>query len=207
MRHKLFLTVSVLLVVTGCITVNVPLGNTDQLPAYQWILKWDAPASSQRAGSFTNSLRVRDFDAVGSYQLSGMVVTHADGTVHESSDNRWAIRPGAMLSEMLSRDLIAAGGFPGVFRTATSVTDVLTLEGYVREFGARQVDSTTWIAVFDVDVTLLGNRGVDVLFQKNYKYQRRMPAPGFRELTDQLSALSSTWSDAVRNDIYSAISN
>ena len=107
---------------------------------------------------------------------------------------------------MLSRDIMAAGGFAGVFRTAASVTGMVTLEGYIREFGAQQVDSTTWIAVLDVDVTLLGDRGMEILFQKNYRYQRRMPAPGFRELSEQMSALSSAWSEAVREDLYGVLS-
>lgn len=207
MNLKTALTASVILAMTGCITVNVPLGNGEAGPSYLWTLRWEAPAESQRPGAFAVPLRVKDLDAAGSYQLSGMVVIGMDGTVRESSDNRWASRPGALLSEMLSRDLLAAGGFPGVFRTAASVNDIVTIEGYVREFGAQQVDSTTWIAVLDVDVTLLGSRGVEILMQKNYRYQRRMPERGFGELSNQLSALSSTWSDAVRNDIYTVLSN
>lgn len=207
MRYKLALTASVLLVVTGCITVNVPLGSGENLPTYQWTLRWAPPSELQRAGSFDVALRIKDLDASGSYQLSGMVVTRSDGTIHESSDNRWAGRPGAMLSEMLSRDLIAAGGFPAVFRTAASVNDMVTIEGYVREFGAQQVDSTTWIAVIDVDVTILGDRGAEILLQKNYRYQRRMPSSGFKELADQMSVLASTWADAVRGDIYETLSD
>jgi len=207
MNLKTLFTATVILAATGCITVNVPLGGGETAPSYQWTLRWDPPERSQRAGSFSCPLRVKDLDAAGSYQLSGMVVAREGGTIRESSDNRWACRPGALLSDMLSRDLLAAGGFPGVFRTAASINDMLTIEGYVREFGAQQVDSTTWIAVFDVDVTLLGNRGVEILLQKNYRYQRRMPSPGFMELAEQLSVLSSTWSEAVRNDIYAALSN
>lgn len=207
MNPKILLTASLILAVTGCITVNVPIGNGETAPSYQWTLRWDPPSETQRAGSFPNAIRIKDLDAAGSYQLSGMVVAREDGTIRESSDNRWVARPGALLSEMLSRDMIAAGGFQGIFRTATAVNNILTVEGYVREFGAQQVDSTTWIAVLDVDVTLLGNRGADILLQKNYRYQRRMPAPGFKELASQLSVLSSTWSDAVRNDIYDILSN
>jgi hypothetical protein len=100
---------------------------------------------------------------------------------------------------------VAEGSFPAVFRTATTVNDILTLEGYVREFGATQVDSTTWIAVLDVDVTLLGNRGAEILMQKNYRYQRRLPSTGFGELATQLSVLGATWSEEVRDDIRSVL--
>lgn len=207
MKMRTALAAAAFLLMTGCITVNVPLGTGESVPTNQWMLRWDPPEAGRRTGEFPVALRVKDLDAAGSYQLSGMVITGDDGTVRESSDNRWAARPGAMLSEMLSRDIMAAGGFAGVFRTAASITGMVTLEGYIREFGAQQVDSTTWIAVLDVDVTLLGDRGMDILFQKNYRYQRRMPAPGFRELSEQMSALSSAWSEAVREDLYGVLSN
>jgi ABC-type uncharacterized transport system auxiliary subunit len=207
MKLKLVLTAFLLLLTTACITVNVPLGNGESVPMYQWTLRWAPPSEEYRAGTFSLPLRIKDLDASGSYQLSGMVVVRADGTLEESSDNRWAARPGAMLAEMLSRDIIAAGGFPAVFRTASSVNDIVTVEGYVREFGALQVDSTTWMAVLDVDVTLLGSRGAEILLQKNYRYQRRMPGPGFGELAEQLSALSATWAEAVRGDICSVLAD
>lgn len=199
MKKAILVSISTMLLFAGCITVNVPLGGGETAPSFQWMLLWDPP-EARRTPVVSSSLRVKDLEAAGSYQLSGMVIRHADGTLSESSDNRWATRPGAMLSEMLARDIMAEGSFPAVFRTAVTVNDMLTVEGYVREFGATQVDSTTWIAVFDVDVTLLSDRGAVILFQKNYRYERRMPSSGFEELSRQLSVLSSTWSEDVRSD-------
>jgi len=200
MKKKLILSLAFLLLFAGCITVNVPLGGGETGPSFQWQLRWVSPVEPGEV-IFLNSLRIKDFDAAGSYQLSGMVVRHSDGTLSESSSNRWATRPGAMLSEMLSRDLLIAGSYPAIFRTPTSVNDVLTVEGYVREFGATQVDSTTWIAVLDVDVTLLSSRGSEILMQKNYRYERRMPENGFASLTEQLSVLGSIWSETVISDM------
>ncbi len=199
MKKAILVSVSTMLLFAGCITVNVPLGGGETDPSFQWMLLWDPP-EAMRIPVVSSSIRVKDLEAGGSYQLSGMVVRHADGTVSESSDNRWVTRPGAMLSEMLARDIMAEGSFPAVFRTAVTVNDMLTVEGYVREFGATQVDSITWIAVFDVDVTLFSDRGAVMLFQKNYRYERRMPSSGFEELSRQLSVLSSTWSEDVRSD-------
>ena len=200
MKYRVTFFLSLLLVFTGCITVNVPLGGGESVPSFQWELRWDIP--SEPGGLiFSNALRIKDLDAAGSYQLSGMVVKRDDGTVTESSTNRWASRPGAMLSEMLSRDILARGNFPAVFRTATSVDNLFTVEGYIREFGATRVDSLTWIAVLDVDLTLFGDRGAVVLLQENYRYERRMDEPGFKPLADQMSVLGSLWSEAVMSDI------
>ncbi len=200
MKYRVTLLLSLLLVFTGCITVNVPLGGGETAPSYQWELRWDA---SRESGDliFSNPMRIKDLDAAGSYQLSGMVVKQDDGTVTESSTNRWAARPGAMLSEMLSRDMLISGNYPAVFRTAASVSNLVTVEGYVREFGATRVDSLTWIAVLDVDVTLLGDRGAVVLLQENYRYERRMSEPGFKPLADTMSVLGALWSEAVMSDI------
>jgi uncharacterized lipoprotein YmbA len=204
MKKKLITASAILLVFTGCITVNVPLGGGETGPSYLWQLQWVSPVQHGDV-TILNSLRIKDFDAAGNYQLSGMVVRHSDGTVSESSNNRWASRPGAMLSEMLSRDLLIAGSYPAIFRTATSVNNLLTVEGYVREFGATQIDSTTWVAIMDVDVTLLSSGGSAILMQKNYRYERRMPATGFKTLTEQLSVLGSIWSEAVITDMESVL--
>lgn len=203
---KLKLAITAVLMSAGCITVNVPLGTGETGPSYQWLLRWEAPHAGI-SRTFSSPVRVRDFEGSGSYQLSGMVLERADGSIRESSDNRWAARPGAMLGEMLARDLQAAGGFPAVFRTAASVNEIVTVEGYVRQFGAVQKDSTTWTAVFDVDVTLMGSRGSEIIFQKNYSYTEDLPAPGFRELAEALSNLSEMWSEQVRADLYSHLSN
>ncbi|MCD4707879.1 MAG: ABC-type transport auxiliary lipoprotein family protein [Candidatus Sabulitectum sp.] len=199
MKKRIALSLAVLLMFTGCITVNVPLGGGDSAPAFQWQLKWNAPVQPGNL-IYINALRIKDFDASGSYQLSGMVITNNDGTLSESLNNRWATRPGAMLSEMLSRDLQVSGNYPAIFRTAVSVSNVLTVEGYVREFGAAQVDSTTWIAVMDVDVTLMGDRGSEVLFQKNYRFEKMMPESGFKTLAEQMSLLGALWSEEVMAD-------
>jgi len=194
----LFLTA--LMVSSSCITVNVPLGGGDSEPSFKWQLQWDAP---QENGDvvFSSAIRVKDLDASGSYQLSGMVVRRMDGTITESSSNRWAARPGSMLGELLSRDLLLSGKYPAVFRTAASLDNMVTLEGYVREFGATQVDSLTWIAVLDVDVTLFGSRGSVVMLQNNYRYERRMAEPGFKSLADQMSELGAIWSEEVISDL------
>lgn len=200
MKKRIALFLAGLLMFAGCITVNVPLGGGDSAPAFQWQLKWNAPVQPGNL-IYINALRIRDFDASGSYQLSGMVVTNDDGTISESSNNRWVTRPGAMLGEMLSRDLQVSGHYPAIFRTAASVSNILTVEGYVREFGAAQVDSTTWIAVLDVDVTLMGDRGCEVIFQKNYRFEKRMPESGFKTLAEQMSLIGALWSEAVMTDI------
>ena len=204
MRKKTALSLAVLLIFTGCITVNIPLGGGEAAPSFQWQLRWDAPVQAGHL-NFADAVRIKDFDASGSYRLSGMVVTHDDGTISESSTNRWITRPGSMLSEMLARDLLVTGNYPAVFRTASSVNNLLTLEGYVREFGASQTDSTTWTAILDVDVTLLGNRGNEILLQKNYRYERRMPASGFKTLAEQMSFLGCRWSEAVIADMAEAL--
>lgn len=202
MKKLVTVSIAALLIFTftGCITVNVPLGGGDSSPSFQWFLRWDSPIEHGNL-IFSNALRIKDFDASGGYQLSGMVVRYNDGSISESSSDRWVMRPGAMLSEMFSRDLQATGNYPAIFRTAVSVDNVLTVEGYLREFGATQVDSTTWIAVLDIDVTLLGSRGSEILFQQNYRYEKSMPDTGFKVLAEEMSVIGALWSEAVMTDI------
>ncbi len=204
MKKLTAISIATLLIFTGCITVNVPLGGGDSAPSFQWFLRWDPPIEHGNL-IFSDVLRIKDFDASGSYQLSGMVIRYNDGSISESSSNRWVTRPGAMLGEMLSRDLGVTGNYPAIFRTAASVNNILTVEGYVREFGATQIDSTTWIAVLDIDVTLLGSRGSEVLFQKNYRYEKNMQESGFNVLAEEMSVIGALWSEAVMTDIASTL--
>ena len=87
MNKNIFVIVSllVILIFTGCITVNVPLGGGETAPSFQWQLEWEPPSETGNQ-LFLNPLRIKDLDASGSYQITGIVVKHSDGTVAESHD-------------------------------------------------------------------------------------------------------------------------
>jgi len=70
---------------------------------------------------------------------------------------------------------------------------------------ALLVDSSTWMVVFDVDVTLLGDRSTEVIFQNNYRFEHRMDVVGYSMLAEELSSLTEIWSEQVRGDLASAL--
>ncbi len=193
----------VLLIAAGCINVNVRLGDETAGTVTRWDLDYPRPEST--ALKFNCVIRVRDFSSAGIFEMSNMVLKLANGTVVESSLNRWSSRPSTLVAVLLTRDLIAEDTYDAVFTTTTTVPDRLIIDGYVREFGAVEVDSMVWMAVLDIDVILLGDRCNEVIFQKNYRYERQMPQTGYETLAHELAMLTEIWSEQVRGDLVSSM--
>ena len=187
----------------GCINVNVKLG--DELTGDVTFWELDYPRPQGNALKFERVIRVRDFSSSGAYELPSMVLRLADGSVVESASNRWSSRPSVLLSVLLARDLVAEETYTAVFLQTSTVTERLVIDGYIREFGAMEVDSSTWMVVFDVDFTLLGDRSTEVIFQKNYRFERLMAVTGYGLLASDLSVLAEIWSEQVRGDLASSL--
>jgi len=202
-RYRGAFLLCMLLTAAGCINVNVRLGDELTGDVTFWELDYPRPAPS--ALKFERVIRVRDFSSSGVYELPSMVLRLANGSVVESASNRWSSRPSALLPVLLSRDLVAEETYTAVFLQTSTVTDRLVIDGYVREFGAVEVDSSTWMVVFDVDVTLLGDRSTEVIFQNNYRFEHRMDVVGYSMLAEELSSLTEIWSEQVRGDLASAL--
>jgi ABC-type uncharacterized transport system auxiliary subunit len=202
-RYRGAFILCMLLTAAGCINVNVRLG--DELTGDVTFWELDYPRPQSTALKFERVIRVRDFSSSGVYELPSMVLRLANGSVVESALNRWSSRPTALLPVLLARDLVAEETYTAVFLQTSTVTDRLVIDGYVREFGAVEVDSSTWMVVFDVDVTLLGDRSTEVIFQNNYRFEHRMDVVGYSMLAEELSVLTEIWSEQVRGDLASAL--
>jgi ABC-type uncharacterized transport system auxiliary subunit len=202
-RFNRALPLFVLLITAGCINVNVRLGDESTGPVTLWDLDYPRPESTTL--KFNRIIRVRDFSSAGIFEMSNMVLKLADGTIVESNLDRWCSRPSTLVAALLARDLMAEDTYDAVFTTTTTVPDRLIIDGYIREFGAVETDSIFWMAVLDIDVSLLGDRCDEVLFQKNYRYERRMPQTGYETLAHELAMLTEIWSEQVRGDLISSM--
>jgi ABC-type uncharacterized transport system auxiliary subunit len=202
-RFILVLPLVAVLAATGCINVNVRLGDDTGGPVTLWNLDYARPDATPL--KFNRVIRVRDFSSAGVYEMNNMILRLADGTMVESTLDRWSSRPSTQVAVLLTRDLVAEDTYDAVFTTTTTVPDRLILDGYVREFGAAEVDSVTWMAVLDIDVSLLGDRCDEVIFQRNYRYESRMPGTGYDVLAHELSMLTEIWSEEVRGDLVSCM--
>jgi ABC-type uncharacterized transport system auxiliary subunit len=146
-------------------------------------------------------LRVHDLTCAPLYDGTCMVFVDDSDVVTRTSQNRWSTNPASLLGNLLSRDLVAEGSFEGVYRRAPLCGEDVILEGYVREFGARET-SGRWDAVLEVEVILLESQDGMIIFQRPYRFTAPSDsAGGFQMLASDMSGLVQEFSDTLRADI------
>jgi ABC-type uncharacterized transport system auxiliary subunit len=187
-----------LLISCSCLTFGIRYVGSGSQPAV-YDVEYPVPeASGQHCGLV---LRIHDFTCSSIYDGSQMVFVDDSGRVTRMSQNRWSTNPASLISSLISRDLVAEGLFDGVYRRTPLSGDDLELEGYVREFGARESDGV-WQAVIRVEMILLESAGGTIVFQKPYRFA--MPTDssgGFQQLASDMTILVRQCSDTVRSDL------
>jgi ABC-type uncharacterized transport system auxiliary subunit len=190
-----------MMVVSSCITVNVPIGGDPESTATVWSVEPDRPGPwSVYAG---HVVQIKDFSASQSVTGIQMTVVNEDGTINRSSMDVWSSRPIEMLPDILLRDMVSAGAWGAVLRKSTMLPEDLIVEGYVREFGGR-VSGDKWEAIIDVDVTLLDGDSYELLFQENYRFHWELDSPSYSALSTAMNVLVGIWTEEVMSDIWDA---
>lgn len=192
MKRALFLPLFVLL---SCVRVNV---GSDS-PALV-IHKLDCGLPGAGDWTFETEISVCDFLATDEYDRKALVLVLADGTVQRTGFHQWASTPALALPDILHRDLLAEASFRAVHRRGAVGGEELVIEGFVREFGARE-SRAEWAAVLDVDLLISSTGALRGLEQRTYRLSRAMPSEGYDVLAQTLSSLAQEWSQEVRSDI------
>jgi uncharacterized lipoprotein YmbA len=192
MNKALFLP---LLVLMSCVRVDV---GSD--PATLIIHKLDYGSPIPGNETFNTALRLRDFSASDEYDRKALVLILADGTVRRTGLHQWASTPAVALADLLHRDLLVEGSFQVVHRSGSRRGEEVLVEGFVREFGARQ-SSAEWVAVLDMDLLLTDTGAAKGSEQKTYRLLRTMTDEGYDSLVRTLSYLANEWSEKARSDI------
>jgi uncharacterized lipoprotein YmbA len=191
-KQALFLPLFVLL---SCVRVNVGSDSPDLV-----IHKLDYGLPNARERALDTVLRVYDFSATDEYDRKAFVLVLGDGTVQRTNLHQWATTPALALPDLLHRDLLAEASFRAVHRRGAVGGEELVIEGFVREFGARE-SKAEWAAVLDVDLLMRSTGVLQGQKQKTYRLTRVMPSEGYDVLAQTLSSLARDWSQEVRSDI------
>jgi len=199
--HFIFF-VSILSLLSSCITVNVPIGAGPDARATVWTVEPDPPGPSAACNGLV--VKVKDFSSSASVEGMGITVILEDGTLNRSGDNIWFARPAEFLPDILVKAMVETGAWGAVLRRSTVLDDDLVVEGYVRELGGRATEDG-WEAVLDVDVTLLEGEGNALLFQENYRFTWTLDSPGYAELASAMDILVGIWCEEVMNDMASSV--
>jgi ABC-type uncharacterized transport system auxiliary subunit len=184
-----------LLLAVNCVRVNV---GSDSPTTIIHKLDYDVPLSGEKA--YQNAVRVIDFSATTEYDRQSLVLVLANGTVQRTGFHQWAAKPALALADLLHRDLLAEGAFPVVHRRGAVEGGELVVEGFLREFGARETEGM-WLAVLDVDLLMHHVASPEEDKQMTYRLTEALPRKGYIILAQTLSELVEEWSQAVRSDI------
>jgi ABC-type uncharacterized transport system auxiliary subunit len=185
---------------SGCITVNVPIGGDTQSTATVWNVEPDRV--DPWIGHLDKVIQIKDFTCAQAASGVQMIVRDQDGTMNKSSTDVWSSRPIEMLPDILCRDMVDGGAYGAVLRSSTMLPEDMIVEGYIREFGGRSTGST-WEAVLDVDVTVLDGHTYDLIFQENYRFNWQLDSPSYAQMASAMNTLVGFWSEEVMNDIWS----
>jgi ABC-type uncharacterized transport system auxiliary subunit len=201
-RPVIIFILTVILISSACITVNVPIGGDPQSTATVWTVEPDRPDPWSASTGYV--VQIKDFSSAQSVQGIQMIVLNEDGTINKTSSDIWSSRPVELLPDILLRDMISIGAWGAVLRKSTMLPEDLIVEGYVREFGGRVVPGG-WEAVIDVDVTVLDGDNFSLVFQENYRFHWELSEPSYSQLAGAMDILVKIWSEEVIGDIWSAL--
>ena len=201
-RPVIIIVLTVILLSSACITVNVPIGGDPQSAATVWTVEPDRMDPWSVSTNYV--VQIKDFSSAQSAQGVQMIVLNEDGSVNKAVSDIWSSRPVELLPDILLRDMISADAWGAVLRKATMLPEDLIVEGYVREFGGRVVPGG-WEAVIDVDVTVLDGDNFSLVFQENYRFHWELSEPSYSELAGAMNILVKIWSEEVMGDIWSAM--
>jgi uncharacterized lipoprotein YmbA len=184
-----------LFVLLSCVRVNV---GSDSPATVIHKLDYGLPLAQERARETT--IRIFDFAVIDEYDRKALVLVLANGTVKRTGFHQWASAPGLALPDLLHRDLLAETSFSAVYRRGAVEGRELIIEGFVREFGARE-SNAEWVAVLDVDLLMRYPGETQGKEQRTYRLSRTLPQEGYHALVQTLSSLVEEWSKEVRSDI------
>ena len=167
MNRRLALSLlAVVLLIGGCSS-----GPKSSAAVRHYALEYASPAF-QEVAPVGESVRVETLSAARNFSTTSMVYRSRPYVYDDDAYNRWKVKPSAMISDMLLRDMRTANLFGGVFSDGDRERAEYTLGGVIEEL-YEQEDKDSSRAVLALNMTLLNtsrhNAGGRLVFQKSYR--------------------------------------
>jgi len=173
----------------------------------QYALEYSSPAFKDMA-RVNESLRVEPFSIVRNYNTTSMVYRSKPYLYGDDAYHRWKVKPSAMVSDMLLRDMRNAGLFRGVFSDSDRENSGYALSGVIEELYELE-DPVGSRAVLAMHVTLLHTdrkkTNGRTVFQKSYRSVQVMEKKDAESLARAMSHALEGLSKEIILDTYSAI--
>lgn len=194
---------AVVLLLGGCAAG----AKTSAAAVRQYALEYPSPAfgNLERA---PGSIRVEPLAIARTFSTASMVYRSRPFVYGDDAYNRWKIKPSAMISDLLLRDMKSAGLFGGVFSGSDAESGDYALGGVIEEL-YEQEESNGSKAVFALNVTLLNrsrqNTGGRLIFQKNYRSVQTMETCDAESMARAMSKAMEALSREIILDTYQAM--
>jgi|UniRef100_A0A7C5AMY0 ABC-type uncharacterized transport system auxiliary subunit len=152
-------------------------------------------------------LLVEPFEVAQAFNSTAMLYQPAPQVSDAYQYHRWRVAPGAMVTDLLIRDLREAGMFQAVLRREGTGEGRFRLEGGVEEI--QEVDTPgTWQAALTISVTLVDLESPEVhrrvVFHKTFRAAEPLPAKTPAGLAQGMSAALRRLSGEIIQEVYQA---
>jgi ABC-type uncharacterized transport system auxiliary subunit len=173
----------------------------------QYALEYPSPAFGNLE-RVRDSIRVEPLSIARAFSTASMVYRSRPFVYGDDAYNRWKIKPSAMISDLLLRDMRSAGLFGGVFSSGDAQSADYALGGVIEEL-YEQEESGGSKAVLALNVTLLNrsrqNTGGRLSFQKNYRSVQTMESCDAESMARAVSKAMEALSREIILDTYQAM--
>jgi len=174
----------------------------------QYALEYPPPAFGNLV-RVPDSIRVEPLSIARAFSNASMVYRSRPFVYGDDAYNRWKIKPSAMLSDLLLRDMKSAGLFGGVFSGSDSESGDYALGGVIEELYEQEESGGGSKAVLALNVTLLNrsrqNTGGRLSFQKNYRSVQTMESCDAESMARAMSKAMEALSREIILDTYQAM--
>ncbi len=172
-----------------------------------YALEYPSPAFGDLERA-SESIRVEPLAIARAFSATAMVYRSKPFVYGDDAYNRWKVKPSAMISDLLLRDMKSSGLFAGVFAGGDTENGDYTLGGVIEEL-YEQEERDGGKAVLTLDVTLVGRSrpgsGGRPAFQKSYRSVKVMEANDAESMARAMSEAMETLSSQIILDVYQAV--
>ena len=201
LKKTAFLVV-VTLIFGGCLSLKQPAKKVDF-----YTLEYDPPPA---AGFelFPFALRLERFSTAPIYNTNRIVYQDRSFKRDVYVYHQWSTKPGAVVTQLLTRDMRQSGLFKAVLSYDTVLPFTYLLEGSVDEFYEKDTEGE-WIAVLTVSITLVSEKEPDInkriLVQKTYHAEKACEQKNPGALAKAMSLALREVSERLMKDVYSCL--
>jgi cholesterol transport system auxiliary component len=202
-RKILYVLISLVLVVPGCLGIKKPAMKIDY-----YTLEYDSPQLDFKA-RLPFVIRIERFQVAPVYNSNRIIYSEQKFKRAAYNYHRWRSGPGDLVTYFLARDMRKSDLFKAVLTYDTAFSSSHAIEGIVDEFYERDGEDGLWEAVIAASITLVSEDEPDiskrVLFQKKYSQKEKCEQKTPPALAKAMSKAMKKISENITADIYNRL--